>query len=1108
MKRSAAGYWLLPPLLFAVAGCQLCGLEPPRCAPGDRVGACHPDDYCAADGFCRPVPRAPVRGECAQQGEEVDERSLLLKFRNGGAAAMGDPLGAALPVVSCGPNPAVCGLDAIGAASSEAFVPVSLRDAGDPGTAAVLDTVTFRSAGAPLDVADGFAVEVLFRTPSVVGAAPIVAMSDEATGWELGTDGEGYLGFAVGDQTLPLSWPSLRTWHHVLCLVNTPSLMAGGDDDDLLCVLDGTLAQGRFASAGVSPLFDGPLTVGAYADGVPRADATVAELRMWPGDPFAGIVTSSARQDALVDAANLRLARFHGIELAASPTTHIARLGLDLGSDFVKLQPVTRAGITRFETVPARWPRTAIAAERPGLLVEGFVQDLADPNDLPLGCYAAAPDGTRVPGPGGALGACDFTTPFSVAGSVIESSSFVVERDDLTFSVFVDRLADATLVIGGTSCVVVDGQLDDSGSGTGACRLEGGMADGWSRLIARADRPPVRAPYGATFSGTVWSPQLEIGPDATTPFGVPMVENGTLLPRPFRLHDLVSIERLGLNRGDSTSVTVQVVPRGDLDLGSVTLSESVDFVRNLFLDIEEVAPGVAAGGGRLVSPDGAIEMRGQAIDWDGVEPLKFGVDLGTPVRRCGEACNAGIGTGSTESPGQWEVLKVLGTGAPFVLQDIEVHTRGTPSLEIALELHPEVAPTGCMGGRYPDIALVGCDSGACTEGTKSHVVWQGDVAATQPGPGLGETAVTGLVTAENLELPVEAAFLEVRFLPAGDGAVLALEDQNDPIVSVVVRDGVLELVRGDTHTPVLVLNPDQDDDPGTDDAQIPYTVVDGTWVQASCWVGADTVCGTNLTFDEPARGLPLAATIRRARVGEAAAAVAFARVWTQPGDTPYIDMIRLTSERIATSFGLGMRPRRSPTVVLEGRRTETTTRHDGVTFTVGPSWPRVELVDDAPAYLSDVDAGEYLWLTYAFDLVGESRGVLEVELASLPEPDGQFVVTLDASDSTLQYADRLTLILTSEEAELARVRDYDTTDRVDPEIMTVTFDDVRSPAVDLSWRGGVMTAETDDDAVAVRQVWQFPAIGYVQLAAFGSTRSDGVDEPRSTALRHLRLSSR
>ncbi|OGQ10901.1 MAG: hypothetical protein A2138_01365 [Deltaproteobacteria bacterium RBG_16_71_12] len=1108
MKGSATRAALLPllPLLAATAaGCQLCGLEPARCLPPtDTFGACGPDDYCAADGYCRPVPRAPVSGECAQQGEEVGERALHLEVENGGAAAMGDPLGAALPVVSCGSDAIACGMDAIGAASDEAFVPVSLRAADDPGTTAVLDTVAFRSAQAPLDIADGFAVEVVFRTPSVPGSAPIVAMSDGVSGWELGTDGSGYLGFAVGDQVLALSLPTLRTWHHVLCLVNTPSLLAGGDDDDLLCVLDGALVQARFSGPSASPLFDGPLSLGAYADGVAAADAAVAELRLWPGDPFTGIDTSSARQDALVDTANRRLASFHGMTVTSSSSSwRIARLGLDFAGDNVKLQPLRRADSTRFETVPARWPRTAVGPDRAGLLVERFVQDLADPLSAPLGCYAAAPAGVRVPGPGDAVGACELTA-FSVAGSVVASASFVPEQDDLTFSAFVDPSTEATLVIGDTSCAVVDGELDDSGRGTGECELVRDFADGWSRLIARADRPPERAPYAATFTGTVWSPQIEIGPDATTPFVVPIVQDEALTLRGIRIPDLISLERLGLTRGDSTSVTATVVPRGDLDLGSITLSESVDFVRNLILDVEEVAPGVPAGGGTLQDPYGAIEMRGQALDWNGTAPLKFGVDLGTPVARCGDECNAGVGTGNTASPGQWEVLKIGGSGAPFVLTDVDVHTRGTPPLDIAFELHAEVAPTGCMLGRYPDIALVGCATGACAEGTTSHVVWQGDVLDTQPGPGLGETAISGSLTAENLDLPVEALYLEVRFLPAGDGVVLALDEQSTPFVSVVVLDGVLYLERGDVRAPFLVLNPDTE----SDEVLIPYTVVDGTWVQASCWVGADTVCGTNLAFVEQTGATPLASTINRARVGEAAAAVAFARVWAQAADTPSIDIIRLTTERTATSFGLGMRPRRSPTVVFEGRRTETTTSHDGATFKVGPSWPRVELIDDAPAYVSDVDAGEQLWLAFAFDLVGESRGVLEVELASLPEPDGQFVVALDASDSTAHLLDGLELTLTSDVAQLTRHVDDDTTDRVPANITTVTFDDVRSPMVDLSWRGGVMTAEAGDGAVAVREVWQFPLLGFVQLAAFGSGRSDGIDEPRWTALRHLRLSSR
>jgi hypothetical protein len=115
---------------------------------------------------------------------------------------------------------------------------------------------------------------------------------------------------------------------------------------------------------------------------------------------------------------------------------------------------------------------------------------------------------------------------------------------------------------------------------------------------------------------------------------------------------------------------------------------------------------------------------------------------------------------------------------------------------------------------------------------------------------------------------------------------------------------------------------------------------------------------------------------------------------------------------------------------------------------------------------------------------------------------------LDASDSIARYADGLRLALTNDAATLSRSIDDNTTDRVPAEVVTVTFDGVQSPAVDLSWRGGVMTAEAGDGAVAVREVWQFPLLGFVQVAAFGTTRTDGVLEPRATALRHLRLSSR
>ena len=102
---------LLPVLLVVAAGCQLCGLEPARCAaPKDDYSACGPDDFCSDDGFCRPVPRAPVRGTCSEREEEVLERRLHVAVGTGGAAAMGEPLLGVAPVLSCGSDAIACGL--------------------------------------------------------------------------------------------------------------------------------------------------------------------------------------------------------------------------------------------------------------------------------------------------------------------------------------------------------------------------------------------------------------------------------------------------------------------------------------------------------------------------------------------------------------------------------------------------------------------------------------------------------------------------------------------------------------------------------------------------------------------------------------------------------------------------------------------------------------------------------------------------------------------------------------------------------------------------------------------------------------------------------------
>lgn len=1105
--RHAAATWVLVPTLAAVAaGCQLCGLEAPRCAPpADRYQACGPDDYCSAEGFCRPVPRAPVTGTCEEAAGQVGIRHLGVSVGNGGPAAMDPRLGGLEPALDCGSDPAACGLDELGAVGELAYVPVPLRSADDPGTTPVLDTVAFRSAGAPLALGGGFALEAVFRTPSTRSPGPIASMSNSLDGWELSVDSDGYLLLAVGDRVLFVNVPTLRTWHHVLCLANVPSLIAGGDDDDLLCVTDGVLSQATVDRPGSSPLFDGPLALGAYDDGAPHADPAVAALRLWAGDPFAGLPTSSARQDALVDAANQRLADLHGITVDLADTTlRTARLGFDLYGENIKQQPITRSGVTRFEAVPARWPRTTLAAELPGVLVESLAIDLADPAAHPLGCFGAAPTGQPTSGPGGATGACDLGGGFSVTGTIVASSSFVAGNDDLTFSVFVSRPGSADIGVGGTSCAVVDGVLDASAEGTGECRVQGGFADGFVRLIARADRPRADATYHADFTGVVWSPQLEIGPDATTPFNLPMISNDEVVMPEVRIFDAVVFERIGLTRGDATSVTARVVPLGDLDLGNVSLSESVDFVRNLVLDIEEVQPGVLTGGGVLTDDFARLEMRGEPVAWDGVTPLTFGVDLGTPVVRCGASCNGGVGTGSVESPGQWEILEIFGRGAPFVLANVDVSTRGTPPLEVAFELRPEVAPTACMHGRYPDISLVGCELGACTEGPSSRVVWLGDVVRTEPGPMIGDLAVVGQVGAAPLDVAADALYFEVRFLPAGDGTVFSLDDEHGPIVAVAVRDDTLTLELGDgTALPFSVIEPFQDDD----DQRVPYQVHEGTWVQASCWIGSESLCHTNLAPLFSFAGPPLDATIRSAQVGEAAAAVAFARVWAQPADVPGVDIIRLASERVATSFGLGMAPRRSPTLVVERRRLDATIEHDGQSFAVGPSWPRVELVDDAPAYVSDLATDDQLYVV-GFDIVGENRGVAQLALASLPPAGTALHMLLDASGSDGVTIDQLTLQLSDGDATLVRRIDANTNDLRPTEQRTTTFDGVRAPVIDLSWRGGVMTAEADDGAVAVRTGPEFPFLGLVNEVILGTaSTSDDVRSGRS-AMRHFRLSSR
>lgn len=1100
----------LPPLLLVAAGCQLCGLDLPRCQPpGDPFRACGPDDFCADDGFCRPVPRAPVTGDCSQRDDESAVRRLRLGFGTGGASAMSDRLGDVDAALSCGGDFSACDLAASGPVNSDVHVPVSLRAADDTGTTASLDRVTFRSAAPPIDIEGGFALEAVFRMPSTPVAAPIVAMSDGSTGWELGTDSQGYLGLAVGDQVLGLSFPTLRTWHHVLCVVNTPSLLAGGDDDDILCVLDGVLLQTRFPSSGGSPLFGGPLSVGSYADGLPVADAAVAALRLWQGDPLAGLTTSSARQDALVDAGNNRLARFHGIAIdAPSDTLRIMRLGTDFFGLNVKAQPITQAGLTRFELVPARWPRTGIGGAEVGLLVEAVADNLVAPASTLLPCLDPVPVGTPAVGPGGAPGACDFgETTQDFAGTAAAVESFVPDRDDLTFSVFVQSDGLARLRVDDTTCVFSDGVLDTSGRGNGDCLLVDDFAGGFVRVVARAARPPAGAPWEASLAGTVWSPQLEIGSDATTPFVVPVATAEGFQLASYRVPDVVALERIGLTRGDATSATVTVMPLGDLDIGDVTLSESIDRVRNLVLNLEETDPGVVVGGGLLQDDFAAIEMRGLPLAWDGSSALTFGVDLGTPVVRCGERCNAGVGTGNTESPGQWEVLRVSGSGGPFVLTDVDVSTRGAPPLDVAFELQPEVAPTGCFAGRTADIALVGCEAQACTEGSTSRVVWKGAVEATTPGPGLGETAVSGSLVAEHLSIEAAALYFEVRFAPAGDGPVLVLEDEDGPMVGLVVDQGLLLLERRDVaeRVPMVVLNPTPQ---GRDDTFIPYPVQEGTWVQASCWVGPETACATNMDYLQFFPAPAVETTITRARVGEAAAAVSFARVWTQPAITASVDVIRLTSERIATSFGLGMVARRSPTLVVEGRTADAVVEHATGTFTVGPAWPRVQEVGGAPAYVSAAAAAERLVLAFAFDLVGENRGVLDVDLAELPASDGAFLVTLDASDPSAHYEDSLTLALGPGAAQLRRLIDPNTEDADPASDDTVTFDAVQAASTSLSWRGGVMTAEASDGAVAVREVLQFPLLAYVGRASLGSGRASATVEPPATALRRIRISGR
>jgi hypothetical protein len=1124
-------------VVAAAASCQIFGLTAPRCdhRNGDAQHACAPDEFCTADDVCA---KQGALGSCAPSPAPATRAVHVSAIGDGtvrGVVAMDDDLfGTKAAIIA---DVHGCNSDAIvpgcagqddNPSGTQALGALGLKDPSLTATVLTEKSIRF-PAPRDFDEGAGFSFEAVLKTPPRAPAlqqsgalSAIVSMASQpdgpaggVDGFILGVDAVDQLVLQVGGvavqltQALPQGAPQPTNlgaiWHHVLCTVDAPALI-GGAQDAVLCAIDGKLAPP--ATPGTAAIASThTLVVGGVEERDDVNGATIAVARVWSqGRPEPGLRTID-REDALLDEARARLMRYVGVQLAdvAAPRFLVTNL-----AGFPRAEPIGPVGNTHFELVDESWPRVAESAKgATGLLLEPDRRNRLDAHVI--GCVGAAVNDGAI-SPDGRADACNWPAALDGSPSVLQPS--VVTAVTLNGGRGKDFAAGTAFVLTGFVRMPKDTPDDgaelhflvDGATGGGfqinsdcdlarvngvpqlvgaeqkGCTVVQGFGD-WFELIARMTASGDQLTATIKAHGDVWSPQLEIGVDPTTPIsfdpGNTQIGGGG---GGERVEDFIILDAPDLATATSTAMRATVVSDGTLlSMSPLVVSDDAGFT-------DHFAVVQALGDTDTISFEPRLELTENAtsvvlggdVAFIPGQPVTLGADLGTPIdpcRRCADIPAVGASLPAAE---QWEHIGLLGGEEAGILLNAEVLTDGTEPLPLALDITASAPAPGCLEGASPDVALVACAQGACPEA--SQVSWSGK-AKLGAGPSLDERAIAGKFTAKvspAKKLDDHEIYFEVRFATSAvSGAIFALNDERgSPFVRVLNQNG----------------NPVVDD--GHGNSLLDLRTRAGAWANAdewnqlSCWIGLQPRCVWNA--DAPVDGdAPIALSGEKLGSvtvgGDGASLVSFARTWVEPATAKSL-IDRLVGARVAASFGLPSQERRAAFDVVEARALPSTITKKGVTFAVGGHWPRI-IDDHGAVYLAD--DGEGLTITTR-DLTTFVSTTAELAFANTPSGA---LLTLDTAKST-PAADREELSLVRTGSELAVEHSFR-----GQTLPVLPLDRVDGSALFFGARGPVMTVQGLASKPSLGLAVAPAAITPLTVATIANT-GDRIE------LRHVRLGTR
>ncbi len=976
-------------------GCQLFG-ERPRCDPeNDRsVQACPADQFCAPDGFCAPKRQLDA---CAPAAVPAS-RPLHLGVAAAGVQAMGDTIGDGVSVLVVG-DAHLCNAVARGCPGQSAN-PAGAQPLGAvtgvSGFAGVSTRLELEDLHFPVGGAftDGVTVEAVFRSSAQAPGAtlPIASMVDGSDGWILEEAVDGSVVLVAGRARATLAAPSPATWHHVLCTVDAAAVGAAGfPADAVLCAVDGAVASPAEDIGGRRTLAaPHDLVVGAVPDDALSA-VEVAVVRVWPTARPYDAGDALARIDALVDDERARVFRYLGLVVDV-PDDGAPRFRSTNSGNTVRALRVNNALADAFELVPAGWPRLAHSADgtQGGVLLEPTRENRLDPGVA--GCTAGAT--STSPSLSGRLDACvyDVATPVELPlshvsqrhgpdaqpdfgpGSAFVFSAFLHTGTHVGASLAIE-VEGAGAPFNDGDCTIVDdsvlGPVRSAGS-DGDCSIEV-FDDGWVRMVDRFIANAIEISVHVHAKGEIWSPQLELGNDPSTPLSRART----------RKADEIVIDAPGLADATSTALRATVLTDGvELSMSPLLVAADADHTDHTAkLVVAPAAPGTIAP--RLVVTEQARqEVSAGTFAFTQGQSARFGGDLGPQVDAC-DGCLGGTLAATLPASEQWEEVGLVGAGEPGLLVNADVVTSGSAPLPLALDIVTGPPQSGCLDGERPDVALVACKQGACSE--DAPVVWTGPKnPSVKVGPSIDESGVAGLWST-NLGTDarsVDELYLEARFEPDGsDGDVVALSDGAHVFLRVEADHG--DLVVSDNFREAL---------------RAPSTLHAGEWTQLSCWLGLQSRCVVN-AGDPQDIGVVVVTghTLKAVAVGGGAAHTAFFRLWHELPQKPKVEIDRSLGARVAASFGLIAAPRRAPFDVLESRTGAGIVERNGEKLKVGPHWPR--LVDEGGGAVYAADAGEGIAFVTR-DLTDAERVSLDMSFSKAPAGP---LVELDNDTETLSF---------------------------------------------------------------------------------------------------------